>query len=138
MNISIKGFLNGLMVYWDGVQDASRYYVHLLIGEEHRKEVFENGRMVTKYGDETFQEIALVEVERNMKYYSFTNLAKIDQGDPGATGGYVSGRVSGVDTGKNYYIFVEAEDRSGEIIAKSEKELGQVYVLTNGYYSLEN
>ena len=138
MNISIKGFLNGLMVYWDGVQDASRYYVHLLIGDKHRKEVFENGRMVTKYGDETFQEIALVEVERNMKYYSFTNLAKIDQGEPGATGGYVSGRVSGVDTGKNYYIFVEAEDRSGEIIAKSEKELGQVYVLTNGYYSLEN
>ena len=64
MNISIKGFLNGLMVYWDGVQDASRYYVHLLIGDKHRKEVFENGRMVTKYGDETFQEIALVEVER--------------------------------------------------------------------------
>lgn len=54
MNISIKGFLNGLMVYWDGVQDASRYYVHLLIGDKHRKEVFENGRMVTKYGDETF------------------------------------------------------------------------------------
>ena len=126
------------MVYWDEVQDASRYYVHLLIRDKHRKEVFENGRMVTKYGDETFQEIALVEVERNMKYYSFTNLAQINQGEPGATGGYVGGRVSGVDTGKNYYIFVEAEDRSGEIIAKSEKMLGQVYVITNGHYSLHN
>lgn len=138
MNIAVKGFINGLMVYWDEVQDASRYYVHLLIGDKHKAEVFENGRMVTKCGDETFQEIALVEVERNMKYYSFTNLAKINQGEPGATGGYVVGRVSGADTGKNYYIFVEAEDRNGDIIAKSEKELGQVYVITNGYYSFKN
>ena len=48
MNITVKGFFNGLMVYWDEVQDASRYYVHLLIND---------------------REIAVVEVERNMKYY---------------------------------------------------------------------
>lgn len=71
MKVIVKSLLNGLMVYWDENLDAARYYVHLLIGDKHRNEVYENGRMTTKFGKETFQEIALVEVERNIKYHSF-------------------------------------------------------------------
>lgn len=46
MNVYISSMLNGFMVYWDGVEDAARYYVHLLVGDTHLTEVYENGRMV--------------------------------------------------------------------------------------------
>ena len=39
-------------------------------------------------------------------------------------------------TGLNYYVFVEAENKNGKIIAKTDKIIGKVYVLANGYYSL--
>lgn len=135
MKVIVKSLLNGLMVYWDENLDAARYYVHLLIGDKHRNEVYENGRMTTKFGKETFQEIALVEVERNIKYHSFINLAKIDQLEPSANSGY---RMTGIETGLNYYVVVEAEDKAGIIIDKSSKLLGKVYTMVNGYYSLEN
>lgn len=135
MKVIVKSLLNGLMVYWDENLDAARYYVHLLIGDKHRNEVYENGRMTTKFGKETFQEIALVEVERNIKYHSFINLAKIDQLERSANSGY---RMTGIETGLNYYVVVEAEDKAGIIIDKSSKLLGKVYTMVNGYYSLEN
>lgn len=135
MKVIVKSLLNGLMVYWDENLNAARYYVHLLIGDKHRDEVYENGRMTTKYGKETFQEIALVEVERNTKYHSFINLAKIDQLAPSANSGY---RMTGIESGLNYYVVVEAEDKAGIIIDKSSKLLGKVYTMVNGYYSLEN
>lgn len=78
MNIYIESLLNGLMVYWDEEKDAARYYVHLLIGDKHlSREVF-NGMQTLVEGKETFKEIALVEVERNIRYFSFINLGKID------------------------------------------------------------
>lgn len=135
MKVIVKSLLNGLMVYWDENLDAARYYVHLLIGDKHRNEVYENGRMTTKFGKETFQEIALVEVERNIKYHSFIKLAKIDQLEPSANSGY---RMTGIETGLNYYVVVEAEDKAGIIIDKSSKLLGKVYTMVNGYYSLKN
>lgn len=116
MKIEVKSLLNGLMVYWEEVKEAARYYVHLVIGDKHKQEVYENGRMTTKYDKETFQEIGLIEVERNTKYYSFINLARIDKDIKNG---------SWFDTGKNYYIYVEAENKSGEIIKKSESIVGQ-------------
>ena len=75
------------------------------------------------------------EVPRNIAYHSFLNLAKIDQNKPTSSGGY---RCSGSQTGRNYYIYVEAEDRMGNTISKTDKVLGQVYIMVNGYYSLSN
>ena len=84
---------------------------------------------------ETYKEIATIEVPRNITYYSFLNLAKIDQNNPSGHNGY---HCTGTQTGKNYYIYVEAEDRMGNIISKTDKVLGQVYVMVNGYFSLSN
>ena len=122
MKAEVKSLLNGLMVYWDEVEEAARYYVHLLIGY--------TPQTVTQY-----QEIAVVEVPRNIKYHSFTNLAKIDRGDPIGSG---INRSRGRATQKNYFIYVEAEDRTGKIVAKTGKQVGTVYSMVNGCYSLDN
>ena len=121
MKAEVKSLLNGLMVYWDEVEEAARYYVHLLIG-------------YTPQTKTQYQEIAVIEVPRNIKYHSFTDLAKIDQEEAILSHYHASGK----DTHKNYFIYVEAEDRTGKIIAKTEKQVGKVYVMFNGYYSLSN
>ena len=124
------------MEYWDKVEDAAIYYVHLLIGEKHAESKIIAGRVTSiKTEKETYKEIAIIEVPRNITYHSFVNLAKIDQNKPSSNGGY---RCSGSQTGKNYYIYVEAEDRMGNTISKTDKVLGQVYIMVNGYYSLSN
>lgn len=118
MEINVNGLLNGLMIYWDEVNEAARYIVHLLINDK---------------------EICQVETDRLTKYYSFTNLAKIDQGEPYNESCF--GRVnhcSGKTTGKYYFVYVEAEDRNGVIISRSEKRDGDIYILRNGSYSLKN
>ena len=131
MNIYIESLLNGLMVYWDEEPNAARYYVHLLVGDKHFARKVINGRETLKQGKETFNEIAVVEVERNIRYYSFDNLGKIDRG-PEYSGVYLKPGYR--PTGKNYYIYVEAEDKSGKIISKSEKVVGSVYILLDGSY----
>lgn len=89
------------------------------------------------YGKETFLEIAVVETERNIKYYSFTNLAKIDQEYPPERLRHrKDGYSRDYSTSKNYYIYVEAEDKNGNIIFKSEKVEGSVFVSEHGCYSL--
>lgn len=135
MNIYVKSLLNGLMVYWDEEKDAARYFVHLLIGDEHITETVVNGRQTLLRGKLTYAEISVLETDRKTKYCSFINLAKIDQGEPCSTGPY---RCSGKETGLNYYVYVEAEDREGKIISKSNKSIGKVYVMVNGYYTLKN
>ena len=136
MELTCEPLLNGIMAYWDKVEDAAIYYVHLLIGEKHVESKMIAGRVTSiKSEKETYKEIATIEVPRNITYHSFLNLAKIDQNKPSSNGGY---RCSGSQTGKNYYIYVEAEDRMGNTISKTDKVLGQVYIMVNGYYSLSN
>lgn len=85
----------------------------------------------------SYHEIALVEVERNIKYHSFTNLGKIDQTEAETTRGTGSwNRPAHKETGKNYYIYVEEEDKNGRIINKSKNVEGVVYSMVNGYFSL--
>ena len=137
MNIYIESLLNGLMVYWDEEKDAARYYVHLLIGDKHFTRDIINGRQTLVKGKETYKEIAIVEIERNIRYYSFNNLGKIDQQYPDERMRHgLLGYSKDYSTGKNYYIYVEAEDKNGKIISKSNKEKGSVFVLENGFYSL--
>ena len=137
MNIYIESLLNGLMAYWDEEKDAARYYVHLLIGDKHLTRDVINGRQTLVEGEETFKEIALIEQERNIRYFSFNNLGKIDQKHPDERMRHgLCGYSKDYSTGKNYYIYVEAEDKNGKIISKSNKEKGSVFVLENGFYSL--
>lgn len=136
MVLTCEPLLNGIMAYWDKVEDAAVYYLHLIIGEKHTEPEMISGRATsTKMEKETYKEIATIEVPRNIMYYSFLNLAKIDQNKPSYSMGC---RCSGTQTGKNYYIYVEAEDRKGNTISKTDKVLGQVYIMVNGYYSLSN
>lgn len=136
MELRCEPLLNGIMAYWDKVEDAAIYYVHLFIGEKYTEPKMVAGRMTSiKTEKEAYKEIATIEVPRNITYYSFLNLAKIDQNKPSTSGGY---RCSGTQTGRNYYIYVEAEDRMGNTISKTDKVLGQVYIMVNGYYSLTN
>lgn len=125
MKIYVESLLNGLMVYWDEVKEAARYYVHLLIGDKH---LYKDGYNLKSTG-ETFQEIAVVEVNRDIKYYSFVNLAKIDEYHQNWSG------TNEYSSGKNYYIYVEAEGKNGEIITKSERIKGIVYHMIAGYFS---
>lgn len=132
MKAYVESLLSGLMVYWEEEKNAARYYVHLLIGDKHKYMEVVNGRQTFKYKDETFNEIALVETERNIRFFSFTNLGKIDQNEAGAV---AYGRMIPTDTGKNYYVYVEAEDKNGNIIGKTEKIMGRVYAMNAGYFS---
>ena len=98
---------NGIMAWWNSVEDAARYIVTLYINDAPISEKV---------------------VERTEKYCAFTGLAAIDGQTRGAAssislaashvpGGYSSSPHSGFD----YYIKVQAENRNGEIIAESEK-----------------
>ena len=121
MNAYIEPMLHGFMVYWDEEKEAARYYVHLLIGDKHQ--TFNLSGRVQTTGIETYQEIGLVEVDRNTKYYSFNNLAKIDK---------VRKYENGLSpTSKNYYVYVEAEDKNGKIISKTDKVCAVVETLSN-------
>lgn len=79
MKTVVLGMNNGLMVYWEEVKEAAQYYVHLLISDRNRRQEVQNGQARWVEDEEKIQEIALVAVERNTKYYSFTNLARIDR-----------------------------------------------------------
>lgn len=137
MDVYVESLLNGLMVYWNEVKNAVRYYVHLLIGDKHQEKEIIQGMQTYVYGKETFLEIAVVEIEWNIKYYSFTNLAKIEQEYPPERLRHrKDGYSRDYSTGKNYYIYVEAEYKNGNIIFKSEKVEGSVFVSEHGCYSL--
>ena len=108
MNLVCKPLMNGIMAYWDEVEDAVAYNITLYINE---------------------QAISKRINERTELYCTFTGLAAVD----GVTrrtisaaarstvnvvgGGYSSPQHSGYD----YYVKVEAENRNGEIIESTDK-----------------
>lgn len=108
MNLICKPLINGIMAYWTPVEDASHYNIKLYI----------NNQLISTRVN-----------ERTELYCTFTGLAPID----GITssiiqssarslqhvvgGGYSRGpQHSGFD----YYVEVEAENRNGQIIEKTE------------------
>ena len=131
MNAYVKGLLNGLMVYWDEVKGATKYHIHLLIGEKHQKTKKSGGKVTVLEEKLDYKEIETVELPKTSRYFSFNNLAKIDQEEP-------NGEDTGAETGKNYYVLVEAEGKNKTIISSSSRVLGLVYILKNGSYSLKN
>ena len=78
------------------------------------------------FDEEKFSELALIDVPRNLKYYSFTDLAPIHLNKSTYYGTTDRG------SGREYYIFIEAEDRAGNIIAASDQVRGVVEDDSNG------
>ena len=116
---------NGLMIYWDEVDEAANYYVHLLVGEKAYRRNNDNEyetSVVIKKSHEVFvdfkastKEIALIQVERNIKYYTFKDLGII-------TKSYRVENILSVTVPDRFYcLYVEAENRQGEIIDSSNK-----------------
>lgn len=125
MNVKVYGLIEGLMVYWDEVKNAAVYHVHLFIGDRNRRREVVNGtRTVVQDKKPKMQEIALIDVHRNYKYYSFKNLARIHVTYSG---------IMREETGLEYYVLVEAEDRQGNVIDSSDKVSGRVLSMDNGY-----
>ena len=109
--LTCKPILNGIMAYWEQVDEAANYVVNLYINE---------------------QAIAAHTNPRTELFYAFTGLASIDNTTVSLTdricrdvqriiyGGrshYIASEHSGLD----YYVTVSAENRAGEIIAESER-----------------
>lgn len=116
MECSVLSMNNGLMAYWGEIKEAAVYHVHLLVGDRNKRR--QNQSFV--FDEEKFSEIALIDVPRNLKYYSFTDLAPIHLNKTAYYGTTDRG------SGREYYIFVEAEDRAGNIIAQSDRIRGVV------------
>ena len=121
MKCSVLSMNNGLMAYWEEIEEAAVYHVHLIVGDRNKRR--ENLSFV--YDEEKFSELALIDVPRNLKYYSFTDLAPIHLNKSTYYG--TTDRVSG----REYYIFIEAEDRAGNIIAASDQVRGVVEDVSN-------
>lgn len=129
MNVKVYGLIEGLMVYWDEVKNAAAYHVHLFIGDWNRRREVVNGiQTIVKDKKQKMQEIALIDVDRNYKYCSFKNLARIHVTHTSGIHG-----ISREETGLEYYVLVEAEDRQGNVIDSSEKVWGRVLSMDNGY-----
>lgn len=129
MNVKVYGLIEGLMVCWEEVKNAAVCHVHLFIGDWNRcKEVVNGIQTVVEDKKQKMQEIALIDVDRNYKYCSFKNLARIH-----VTHTSTTYRRMRKETGLEYYVLVEAEDRQGNVIDSSDKVSGRVLSMDNGY-----
>ena len=123
LNLKVLGLPYGLMCCWNKIDNASQYIVKLYIGTSGSKE--------------DCQEISMNFVDRHQAYYAFTNLGAIagDEKKPRMPhpsvvvigGGSSSPKKA--TSGYNYYILVEAENKSGDIIATSELTMGKIILL---------
>ena len=102
IEVHTKGIPYGGMVWWKQVDETARYLVHLYIAEKNVK-----------------FEIACVVKDRNTLYHTFTDLAVISKVEDDYT--YIGvGSPEDNETDYNYYVIVEAEDRNGNVLAKSK------------------
>ena len=105
MKLICKPLMNGIMAYWDEVEDAIAYNITLYINE---------------------QAISKRINERTELYCTFTGLAAVDgvaRQTISAAAEYVARRVLYFPkhSGYDYYVKVEAENRNGEIIESTDK-----------------
>ena len=107
MKLFCKPLLNGIMAYWEKVEDAASYTVSLYVNE---------------------QIISTRIIERSEMYTSFSGLAAIDGQTKGLFSSLRSTTASPTDdySGMDYYVQVSAENREGMEIAKSGKVLCKV------------
>lgn len=114
MELICRPLMNGIMAYWSEVEEAASYNVTLYI----------NNQAISKKIN-----------PRTELYCTFNGLAAIDNLTESATDRIVKSVRSTVNvvrssgygystpqhSGQDYYVDVEAEDRDGNIIEKSEK-----------------
>ena len=114
MELVCKPLMNGIMAYWDEVENTASYTISLYI----------NDQVISRRIN-----------DRNEMYVTFNGLAAVDGVTKGAfsslagtvasAGRHVVGasysRPQPTHSGMDYYVQVEAEDRSGNIIETSEK-----------------
>ena len=120
LDCSVRPLQYGLMAYLEEVEEAAVYHVHLILGDKNKRADVVNGSYRILEDEETFRDLTIVDVSRETKYHSFVNLAHIHRNKTSFSG--TNDHVSGM----NYYIKVEAEDRSGKIIARSRRLMGIV------------
>ena len=115
MKLICKPLINGIMAYWEKVDEAASYTVSLYINE---------------------QVISTRSNDHNEMYTTFNGLAAIDgttkglfsslQGTVASAGRHVVGasysRPQPTHSGMNYYVQIQAENRNGEIIDSSDKQ----------------
>ena len=120
IDIRCKGIPYGGMVWWKRIDEAARYLVHLYIAER-----------------KVFNEIACVEKDRQTLYHTFNGLALVDRDCDLAFQGtrYKDGfpLPGSKHTNLDYYVSVEAEDKNGDIIATSKREILKP-LMNNGEY----
>lgn len=110
MKLTCKPLMQGIMAYWDEVENAASYTISLYI----------NDQVISRRIN-----------DRNEMYVTFNGLVAVDGMTKGAfssleeTVAAVAGESYScpqpTHSGMDYYVQVEAEDRSGNIIETSEK-----------------
>ena len=85
VNLNVGKVFQGIMAYWDKVEEAASYTLTLYALDKNKK---------------VECEIAIVVLDRNTRYYTF----------------------QGLSCNYGYCLKVEAEDRNGEIIARSDRK----------------
>ncbi len=125
IELNVKGVFYGLMAYWNKIDNATRYIVKLKIQTTTVETVRVspnpkclNTKQIKK---KEMQEIACLEKDRLTYYHTFTGLAVIS---------YEIINNCRYSTGKTYVVAVEAEDRDGKIIAKSDDISAEVITKT--------
>lgn len=113
INLTCLPLVNGIMAYWNPIEDAASYTITLYIND------------------------AAISQRTNARtecYCTFTGLAAVD----GTTTSKFTRLIRAINrtsprstesTGNDYYVSVIAESRDGEIIARSQKISSNVYEL---------
>lgn len=121
LKLELFGVPYGLMALWNGAPDAAQYTVKLFVYRYKSKTAPNIG---TTYTDEVLSKepIAVVVTDRDTLYYTFTGLAEIQYvyRVSSSHGFSASSGACRYYNGMKYFIEVEAEDRNGKIIAKSD------------------
>ena len=115
MELVCKPLMNGIMAYWSEVENAVGYNITLYINKQAiSKRVNPRTELYC-----TFNGLAAIDgcTQRviDSARHDIANAVRL------SVGLMVASRPAGALSGYNYYIVVEAEDRDGNIIEKSEK-----------------
>lgn len=126
MKIKVRSMPYGVMVWWDKTEKAAEYIIKLYIGQKQAiKRDVSKGIFADKI-IENYQEIDEVVKEKITCYHSFINLA--DVYSESIYKWILNERWEYHTTyvGLNYFVEVVAEDKNGNVIAQSDKEIFRV------------
>ena len=115
MELVCKPLMNGIMAYWSEVENAVSYNITLYINKQAiSKRINPRTELYC-----TFKGLAAIDgCTQSVIDSARHDIAKAVHISVGLRG---ASRPAGALSGYNYYIVVEAEDRDGNIIEKSEK-----------------